>query len=324
MSEELENSSKKSNGAFIAIIIILLLMLAGMAYVWSSKNNDLNTCQNDNKTLKSDMKVMNEMLGDYVGDMSNDLRKDFQSMLDTYDELKKNGTPEQNAEIDAQKEAIELLMADLESSQKSGRIQASVIAKLKKENTGLREIMRGYVYEIDSLNTLSLGLRNDLDETSMNLDLTSAQRDSIRKVAEDRGDKIKKGQKLSVYGITTVGLKRKLNNKMGEESKAKKVVQIRSEFTIGKNDIADSGNKTVYMQVIDPSGKTLQTSSGNVTQTESGQVAYSDKKIINYTNQSIDVAVYYSLKGQVLSKGNYKVKIYCQGQLIANDGFTLK
>lgn len=324
MSEELENSNKKSNGAFIAIIIILLLMLAGMAYIWSSKNGDLNNCENENKELKSDMKVMNEMLGGYVGDMSNDLRKDFQSMLNTYDELKKNGTPEQNAEIDKQKAAIEQLMADLDASEKSGRVKASMIAKLKKENTGLREIMRGYVYEIDSLNTLNLDLRNNLDETSMNLDLTSAQRDSIREIAEDRGDKIKKGQKLNAYGITSVGLKQNLTNKMVPDTKAKKIVQIRSEFTIGKNPITDKGDKVIYLQVIDPSGNTLQNSASNVTQTESGQVAYSDKKTINYTNQSIDVAIYHSLKGQVLSKGNYKVRLYCQGQLIGTDSFTLK
>ena len=42
------------------------------------------------------------------------------------------------------------------------------------------------------------------------------------------------------------------------------------------------------MSVIDPSGKTLQTSSSNVTTLETGQVAFSDKKSINYQNQSID------------------------------------
>ena len=323
MSEEL-NSPKKSNGAFIVIIIILFLMLGGMGYMWSSKSAALNKSEIANKKLNQDMKVMNEMLKGYVGEMSNDIRKDFTSMLRTFDELKKKGTPEQNAEIDGQKAIIEQMMLELDESQRSGRINASLVSRQKTEIAGLRDIMKGYVYEIDSLHTLNYGLRNDLDETTQTLGFTTASRDSASQLADDRFVKIKEGQKLNAYSIKTVGLKQKLNNQMGEESKAKKVVQIRSEFTIGKNPITDAGNKVVYLSVIDPSGKTLQTSSSNVTALETGQVAFSDKKSINYQNQSIDVAVYYSLKGKELSKGNYKVKLYCQGQLIGTDSFTLK
>ena len=318
MSEEEEYTEKKSNGAFIAIIIILLLMLAGMAYMWSAKNNSLNSCENENKKLNADQKVMNEMLKGYVGDMSNDLRKDFNSMLATYDALIEKDASKAK-ELNAQKDEIQRLIDDLDKSERTGKMRASMIAKLKKENNGLREIMRGYVYEIDSLNTLTYGLKNDLDETTMNLGQTTAQRDSARQIADERGMKIKEGQKLNAYQFESSGLRQKLNNEMVAESRARKVVQIRSKFTIGKNTIADAGNKTVY-----PSGKTLQSSSSNVTAVESGQVAYSDKKTINYNNQSIDVAVYYSLRGQELSKGNYTVKIYCQGQLIGTDNFTLK
>lgn len=323
MSEENE-SSKKSNGAFIAIIILLLLMMAGMAYIWSSKNTALNTCENENKELNTNMKAMDEMLSEYVGEMSNDLQKDFQSMLDTYDALKKNGTPEQNAEIDAQKVAIQQLMFDLEQSTKSGRILGSQIAKLRTENGELRNIMRGYVYEIDSLNTLNLNLQNNLDETTHTLTHTTVERDSAKQIADERNLIIKEGQKLTITKIASSGYKQKLNNEMGIETKAKNVVQIKSDFTIGKNSIADAGNKVVYMQIVDPSGKTLQSSASNVTALESGQVAYSDKKTINYSKQSIDVAIFYSVRGKELSKGNYKVRIYCQGQLIGSDSFTLK
>ena len=142
MSEEI-NSPKKSNGAFIAIVIILFLMLGVMGYMWSSKNSALNKAELENTKLSQDMQVMNEMLKEYVGDMSNDLRKDFVAMLKTYDELKKNGTPEQNAAIDSQKEAIELLMADLDASQKSGRINASIVARQKNGDIWIERYYEG-------------------------------------------------------------------------------------------------------------------------------------------------------------------------------------
>ena len=55
-----------------------------------------------------------------------------------------------------------------------------------------------------------------------------------------------------------------------------------------------------------------------------GQQAFSDKKDIDYNNQAIDLTIYYDLKGQEVGKGNFKVRVYCEGQLIGTDSFTLK
>ena len=78
------------------------------------------------------------------------------------------------------------------------------------------------------------------------------------------------------------------------------------------------------MQVIDPSGKTIQLRSGNLTTIGSKQVPYTNSREINYSGSRIDVAIYQDLNEMKVSKGNYKVKIYCQGQLIGTDSFTLK
>lgn len=116
----------------------------------------------------------------------------------------------------------------------------------------------------------------------------------------------------------------KLNNTTEETNKARNCIQIRSGFTISENPITTPGNKTVYMQIIDPEGKTLQSRSSNTLNTENGQVAYSDKKEIDYQNQRIDLIIYYNLQNNEAIKGNYKVKIYCDELLIGTDNFTLK
>jgi hypothetical protein len=36
------------------------------------------------------------------------------------------------------------------------------------------------------------------------------------------------------------------------------------------------------------------------------------------------MAIFYSQESQEFTKGTYKVKIYCDGQLIGTDSFTLK
>lgn len=323
MSDEIEKSQKKGNGAYIAIILILLIAVGGMTYLWSSTDKKLTDASNTIKQQNADMEAMNDMLADYVGDMSNDLRTDFMRMLSDYDELKKNGTPAQNEEIAKQQQEIQKLLDELNSSKK---INASTIARLRRENDELRSIMRGYVYEIDSLNTLNLSLRNDLDDKTTKLAKTTEERDTYQQKADALDEKVKAGQKLVVISssFSSMAMKQSILNEMKETNRAKNAVQIQSSFTIGKNAITDPGEKTVYMQIVGPDNKTLQNSFSGVVETESGNVPYSNKRSIDYQNQSIDVTMFYGLRNEELDKGNYKINIYCQGQLIGTDSFTLK
>lgn len=318
MSEELQ-TQKKGNGAFVAVIIILLLLLGVMGYLWSSKNGQLNDCQLENSNLHADMEGMNEMMAGYLGNMSNDMKTDFKNMLATYDALLEKDKTQADS-INAQKERIAELLQKVES----GKMTAHQLYLAKKEIETMKRIMRGYIEQIDSLNTLNLKLTNDLETTTTQLNQTTQERDEARTDAEQKGDLVKKGQKLSAFNFSSGGLKMKLNSTSAPTTRANNTEEIVSSFTISENPIATAGRKTVYMQIITPEGKTLQSSASNVISTSSGDVPYSDKKDIDYQNQRVDVAIYYKLHGQEVSKGNYKVKIYCQGDLIGTDSFTLK
>jgi len=322
MSEQIDyqNESKKSNGVFIAIILLLLIALGAMSYLWSAKNNQLNECNNKNALLEADMQGMNQMMAGYVDNMSNDLRKDFQNMMETYDALL---TKDKNSldSINVQKQKIQQLINELNQNKK---MSASQLFQLRKENETLRSIMKSYVVQIDSLNTLNLKLESNLASTKNELTTASTERDQYKQEAQENAAQVKKGQKLQAYNFSTVGLRMKLNNTTEETNKAKNVVQIKSSFTISENPLTPAGNKSVYMQIIDPTGKTLQLKSSNVVSTDLGSIAYSDKKDIDYRNERIDLSIFYDFKGAEAAKGNYKVKIYIDGQLVGNDSFTLK
>jgi hypothetical protein len=320
MSEINASAEKKSNGVFIVIILVLLVGLAVMAYLWSSKNSQLNDCMNETTLLKSDMEGMNQMMSGYVGNMSNDLKTDFKNMLKTYDALIEKDKSKADS-LNVQKEKIQSLIDQIN---KNKNMSASQLFQLRKENETLRGIMKSYVIQIDSLNTLNLKLTSDLDQTTTTLNTTKEERDMFKLDAEEKGAQVKKGSKLQAFGFGSVGLKMKLNNTTEVTKNARSVVQIKSSFTISENPITPSGKKVVYMQIINPDGKTMQTKSSNTVQTDLGNIAYSDKKEIDYQNERIDLAIYYDLKGEEALKGNYKVKIYCEGNLIGTDSFTLK
>ena len=315
-----ETQSKSSNLLLYSVIGILLIGLATLTFMWSAKRSELNQCQNDNLILKSDMEGMNKMLEGYVGGLSNDLKTDFKNMLDTYDRLIEMDQSKADS-LNKQKAQISQLLKQLNTNKK---LSARELFNLKKENEVLRSIMRGYVKQIDSLNTLNIKLTSVLDETNTKLTETTTERDTYKKDAEQKSEQLKKGAKLQAYGFNSEALRMKLNNTTEPTTKAKNVIQMRSSFTIGENQIASSGRKSVYLQIVGPNGEVLQSKANYVIETENGQQGYSDKKDIDYNNQAIDLTIYYDLKGIEVGKGNYKVRVYCEGQLIGTDSFTLK
>ena len=311
---------KKTNGFYLILILVLMGSLAVLSYMWSTKRTELNNCSNENLLLKSDMEGMNQMLEGYVGNISSDLKKDFKNMLATYDKLIAKDASKADS-LNKQKSEIQMLLGKLEANKK---LSASQLYRFKKENETLRGIMRSYVMQIDSLNTLNYGLNKDLEDKTTKLNETSTERDEYKKAVEEKTEQIKKGSKLKAYNFVSEALRMKLNNTTEATDKAKKTVQIRSSFTISENSLTSQGKKTVYLQITGPNGETLKSRGNNTIDTESGSVLYSDKKEIDYQNQSVDLTIYYDLQGESLSKGNYKVKIFCEGNIIGTDGFTLK
>ncbi|NCA21328.1 MAG: hypothetical protein EBS86_09355, partial [Crocinitomicaceae bacterium] len=279
MSES--ETKKSSNLVFIIIIFLLLGGMGAMSYLWSNKRTELNNCTNENNVLKSDMKGMNDMMQGYVGSMSNDLKTDFKNMLNTYDQLIELDKSKSDS-LNQQKEKILSLIKNLDAAKRNGKLTASELFKLKKENETLREIMKSYVHQIDSLNTLNIRLGSQLDETNTKLSTTVVERDSYKKDAEEKAEQVKKGSRLQAYSFSSQALRMKLNKTTEPTEKAKNVVQFRSSFTISENQLSSAGKKSVYMQIIGPDGQTLQSRSTNTVETESGTVAYSDKKDIDY------------------------------------------
>ena len=321
MSELNQNqTTEKKNGSQLLIIIALFIALAVMAFLWSKKNSALNDCTNENLTLKSDMEGMNQMMSGYVDNMSSDLKTDFKNMLATYDKLIEKDQSKADS-LNIQKAKIQELVDELDRNKK---MSASQLFQMRKENETLRKIMRGYVKHIDSLNTLNIKLTSDLDQKTTQLSSTTAERDQFKQIAEEKDAQVKKGSKLSAYGFHSVGLRMKLNNTTEETNRASKTIQIKSTFTIGSNPITNPGSKPVYMQVINPEGRTLQSKSNYTINIDGATIPYSDKKEIDYANESIDLSIFYDLKGEDAVKGNYKIKIYCDGNLIGTDSFSLK
>jgi hypothetical protein len=320
MNENRE-TAKKRDGVYILIILLLLGLSAALGFLIVNKNKKIAACQNDYQLALNDIQGMEEMLSGYVDTEKGDMRNELRQMLRMYDDaLLKNDSNRDSIEI--QKSKINELLEELDSQKKRS---AREIYALRKETETLRGIMKDYVRQIDSLFTVNTGLRNELTQTSTQLSNVTSERNQLQDKASTLESQVQTGSKLSAYAITTVTLTYKtIGSGLKENNRAGKVDKIRSCFTLSENTLTKAGKKFVYMQVIGPDGRVLSSSSANVVAINGVNTLFTERKEIDYNNQSIDVCLYYDVTQAELGKGNYTVKLFCDGNQIGSDSFTLR
>lgn len=320
MEDQNNKEQKSRSGAWILITIIALLCAGALGWMYSKESAAYENCQLTNQQLEAEMKEMNKALSGYIDGTTNDLKQDFQNMLDTYDKLiEKDASMEDSLNI--QKAKIQDLMDELSDTRRRSYRE---INKLKDENSTLRDIMKEYLYRIDSLNTLNVDLTNRLDKTSSELSETQQERDQLRSQQAQSEELLVKGGRLNAFNFNSVGLRYRINGNTHEVNRARRVDVLSSTFSIGANTIAKKGNKMIYMQIIDPNGKVIYRSPSNVIKVAGSEIIFTSSREINYQGQQIDVSIVYNLQGDEIDSGNYTVKIFADGAMIGKDSFTLK
>jgi hypothetical protein len=319
--EENKNEPKKRDGLYILLILMLLGLSGALGFIIVNKNKKIEACINEKIILENDLLGLEDMLASYVDAEKGDLKSELRQMLRMYDEaLLKNDRNRDSIEI--QKARINELLAELDNQKKKS---AREIYLLKKETETLRNIMKDYVRQIDSLFTVNTGLKTELSESRTQLSSVTSERNQLAEKASVLESKVQAGSRLSAYSIVTVGLKyRSIGGALKEHSRAGKIDKIRSCFTVSENSLAKAGPKYIYLQIISPEGRVLTSSSTNVVSINGVNTLYTERKEIDYQNQSVDVCIYYDVNQDELSKGNYVVKIFADGSEIGKDSFTLK
>lgn len=316
------NQKRKSSTGFWVLIAIIGLLAAGIiGWMYSKESKAYKNCQTVNAQMEREMESMKEALGGYIDGTTNDLKNDFQNMLSTYDALiAKDAT--QTDSLQAQKDSINVLLAQLKDTKHRSYYE---IGQLKKRNERLREIMNHYLVTIDSLNTINVNLSSQLDETSAALDMTATERDELRKQNEENSALLTQGAKLNAFNFATEALRYKtIGGGTKEVTKASRAEVLSSSFTVGENTLAETGNKTIFMQIIDPNGQVLYKRATDVTNVGGSEILYTGKRDIDFQGQLTDMTIVFNLEGKEISSGNYIVKIFADGALIGKDTFTLK
>ena len=152
------------------------------------------------------------------------------------------------SELELQKTKIE----DLLQKVKNGNWE---IHKLKKEASTLREIMKGYIVTIDSLNTLNQTLIVENTNVKKKLDTEKSRNDELVKTNSGLNDKVSIAQRLKAFNVRAYGVRVKSNNTGKETDKAKRAEKIRVCFDVAENRLTEAGRKDLYVRILTPDGR---------------------------------------------------------------------
>ena len=187
--------------------------------------------------------------------------------------------------------------------------------RLKKELATLREVLRSYVLQIDSLNRMNEALERENSNLKTQNEQARQHISNLSSENETLSDKVAIASQLDATGIYAEG-----RNKKGKAAKQiKDVKKFVIGFNISRNVTASTGIRSLYVRITTPTGDVL--SKGGTFAYENRQLEYSIRKDIEYTGEEQSVVVYWDV-AEALSAGNYRVDIFADGQNIGRTNFA--
>jgi len=289
--------NQKSNSSLKAIIIVLSILLVGsLAYMYKMSTDSEKT----EKTLMSEKDT---------------LVKDLETAKANYDKAIAENTG-LNDELIAERAKVEELLAQVKKS--NGDVAS--LNRYKNDYRRLKREMDNLMAENKKLKKENGMLTVQRDSTVNALGESKRYNDTLVSQNENLSKTVEKAAKLSIVNLKTQPYKEKNSGKLVQTDKARRVDVIKVTFTIASNEVAPAGNKTYYVQIIDPKNNVV---GEKKTETYGDQtLTYSFITTAAYQNKTMDVSQV--VKGEDFAKGLYTINVFDRGVSVANSTFTLR
>jgi hypothetical protein len=300
---ENQGSSGKSSGTNKVILVVLILSLIGNIWQWRNESQTVETY---------DVKV------DSLVTARVDVEKE---LTETYAELNKykgistrldSLLSEANTKVADQETRIKQLIRE-------ARKGSDLNKKLKAELEELKKLRDDYLEKIDQLLVENEQLKKDKTE------LTG----TVESLTKNLETTVNTASMLKSEYIKVNSFKRKNNDKYTTTAMAKRTNKLEACFSILENKIAKPGEKTVYLRIVEPGGKTLgNRSEGSSTFKAAGSsedVMYTASQTVTYTNAKQDLCMSWEEKDRgSFAPGTYVVEIYIDGNLSGASSVVLR
>ena len=286
---EREEREKKNGGlksVMYALAAVAVLLAGALAYVWFQKSS-----------LVKDLNLEKEDLTEQIVA----LQQDYDNLSSDYEAI--------NSQLDSSREEVSQLVERIKQTDATNRAK---MRQYEKELGTLRSIMRNYIVQIDSLNTLNQQLSAEADAARKDAASSRRQNEALNKQVNELSGQVAAGSVIKARGIILEPYS--AQDKVTDRSS--RVVRMLTTLSLVENDLAPKGPVRVYIVVKAPDGTIL--TNANSTGFESGGEARtaSASREVDYEGKEVELSIYLNDLTDRCVKGVYTVEAYTtQGYL---------
>ncbi len=292
-------STENNSGKFKILIGVLSVLLIALA-VYTV------TLFNDSKNTVSGLERQKA-----------DIEQELEGLIANYDEVIKDNELK-DKDLLAARDRITVLL----DSVKDAKANVALIDRYKIEVGKLKAERTMMFKRADSLIAANRQLAMERDSTNTVLTSTRMVVDSVSQENMAMNETIRKGSIVKATDLRGEAVIIRNSGKVVDTKRSSRADKIRACFTMAPNAIAQKGDRTLYVQVINPKNKTL---GENATmQGEAKSVNYSASTKVFYENDELDVCILVNSTEADLVEGRYTINLYDGENQVATTTMELK
>ena len=262
-----------------ALAAVAVLLAGALAYIWYQKNQ-----------LVTELTIEKEELTAQMIDLQND----YASLSSDYDTI--------NSQLDSSREEVSQLIQRIKKTEATNR---SKIRQYEKELGTLRSIMRNYIVQIDSLNTLNKKLTADAAAARREAAESRKKSEKLSKKIEDLTGQVAVGSVIKARGLKLEAF----NSSDKKTDRSSRVKRMIATLSLVENDLAPKGPVRVYIRVKGPDGVLLTNSTQRTFELDGEPLICSASREVDYQGKEVELGIYLNEIAS-FTKGIYTVEAY--------------
>ena len=271
-----EQSLKK---VMYALIAVAVLLAGALAYIWYQKSSLVKELTIEKNELTEQMVA---------------LQNDYATLSSDYDDI--------NLQLDSSRLEVQMLIEKITKTEATNR---SKIRQYEKELGTLRSIMKTYIVQIDSLNTLNKKLTADAAAARREAAESRKHSEKLSKEVEELSGQVAAGAVIKARGLKLDAYN--ASNKITDRSS--RVTYMLASLVLSENDLAPRGPIRVYIRVKSPDGILLVNSTQRTFEVNGEPMICSASREVDYQGKDVELGIYLNEIPEFV-KGIYTVEAY--------------
>ena len=293
--QEREKKEKRGGlrGTAIILAVVAAVLAAALAYVYLQKSKLVGALEEEKQDLTEQIVA---------------LQSDYENLSSEYDVI--------NSQLDSSREEVAQLVDRIK---KTEAVDRAKIRQYEKELGTLRSIMRSYIVQIDSLNTLNHKLTIEAANARKEAQEAGRRNEELTARVESLTGQVAVGSVLKARGISLQAY----NGSDKVTDRSSRVVRMMVTLTLSENELAPKGPIRVYVRVTDPEGYLLQDGT-NANFTIGGEaMAATASREVDYTGSDVELSIYIN-NIDSYTKGVYTAEVYTAQSLLGKAEVLLR